>query len=86
MSGGEFDVRGVSVGLGGGFAFFAEFLKSEGNGASEIVFDLAARGTGGDAGGEIGRVGGVACAGFFDDDEIFFHVECDVFFDATRTE
>jgi hypothetical protein len=63
------------VGLRGRFAFFAEFLEAEGNGAAEVVFDFAARGTSGDAGGEVGRVGGVACAGFFDDDEIFFHSE-----------
>jgi hypothetical protein len=72
---GEFDVRRVGVGLGSGFAFFPEFLEAEGDGAAEIVFDFAARGTGGDAGRKIGGVGGVACAGFFDDDEIFFHGE-----------
>ncbi len=71
----KFNVGGVSVGFGGGFAFFAEFLKTEGDGPTKVVFHFATRGTGGDAGGQIGRVGGVARAGFFDDDEIFFHGE-----------
>jgi hypothetical protein len=82
----EFDVRGVGVGLGSGFAFFAEFLKAKGNGAPEFAFGFRPRGAGGDAGWEVGRVGGVACAGFFDDNEIFFHGECGAFFDATPTE
>jgi hypothetical protein len=71
----EFDVGEVGVGFGSGFAFFAEFLEAEGDGAAEVVFAFRPRGAGGDVGGEVGRVGGVACAGFFDDDEIFFHGE-----------
>jgi hypothetical protein len=61
------------VGLRGDFAALAEVLELEGDGVADLLFDFTAGPAGDNATGEIGGVGGVAAAGFFDNDKILFH-------------
>ncbi len=72
-SSGEFDVSGKSVGFGEDFAALAEVLEMVGDGVAEFLLDFRTGPAGGDAAGKIRGVGGVAFAGFFDDDQVLFH-------------
>jgi hypothetical protein len=55
------------------FAALVEVLELEREGVADFLFDFGAGSGANDAAGQIGGVGGVSGAGFFDDDEIFFH-------------
>jgi len=61
------------VGFGEEFAALAEGFEVEDQGVAKFPFDFRAGPARDDTTGEIRGIGGVAGAGFFDDDEIFFH-------------
>ena len=69
----EFDEGGEGAGFGEEFAELAERFEVNGEGVADSLLDFAAGPAGSDAARQVRRVGSVAGAGFFDDDEIFFH-------------
>jgi len=69
----EFDEGGEGMGFRENFATLAEILEMAGHGVMDFLLDFGASPASGDAPGQVGTVGGVARAGFFNDDQIFFH-------------
>ena len=69
----QFDVGREAMGFRQDFAALAEILEMAGDGAMDFSFDLGTSPSRGDAPGQVGRIGGVARSGFFNDDQIFLH-------------
>jgi hypothetical protein len=69
----EFDVGREGMGFRENFAALAEILEMAGDGVMDFLFNFGASPASGDAPRQIGSVGGVARAGFFNDDQVFFH-------------
>ena len=61
------------MGFGEEFAALAEGFEVQGEGVAEFLFDFRMSPARDDAARQVRTVGSVAGAGFFDDDEIFFH-------------